>query len=533
MKKLKRIMALGLTLALSSTVIVGANAFATNTDTTAYKELNTYVDQTSFKDLNDLPSENEYTKIGVISDVHIQSDSWHRKGTPTEFCVEKFYLALDYYMREEVDAILITGDFVSFGSARPDDDGDGIDEGDYPLMDWALEQYFGSPDNPDMPSLLFVNGNHEYQEEIDAEGNRNYSMSDTQVIWGRQKQYLQRWVDYDIYNGIESGDDRTGSACYSYVSGDITVISLSPDRGGSYGNFSDTVIKDLEKELADAHARSNGKPILLGIHYPWVTQQFGGSTGGDNGFKSGQSQKIVKLFQKYPELVVFSGHTHLTNLHARAISQDNGYTAINVGSVHGPENASKPTGAFVQYANRGNYDVQAVTGLKEISRYHQWSQGMMVTYLEDSIKIDRVDFFKGAVYECVDPWYIPYGITADNIDQTHTYVVEKLKAAQPTDSLTWDATDKVTITDEFGVMYIRWPSVKEVNDVEGYVLTIRKNGKLVAERDYMSNYWAAPTERAYYGFIYNKVTDITGYTVEIKAVDFFGNVKPIGITSVN
>ncbi len=112
-------------------------------------------------------------------------------------------------------------------------------------------------------------------------------------------------------------------------------------------------------------------------------------------------------------------------------------------------------------------------------------------------------------------------------------MVEKLKAAQPTDSLTWDATDKVTITDEFGVMYIRWPSVKEVNDVEGYVLTIRKNGKLVAERDYMSNYWAAPTERAYYGFIYNKVTDITGYTVEIKAVDFFGNVKPVGITSVN
>lgn len=532
MGKLKRFAAIGLSLALCSSAFIGT-AVAADANKDAYKELNTYVDSTSFKELSDLPSENEYTKIGVISDVHIQSDSWHVKGTPTEFCVEKFYAALDYYCKQEVDAILITGDFVSFGSARPDDDGDGVDEGDLPLMDWCLEQYFGSPDNPDMPKLLFTNGNHEYQEEIDENGNRNFSMTDPTVIFGRQKQYLQRWVDYEMYNGVESGSTRTGSACYSYVSGDITVISLSPDLGGSYGTFSDSVISDLEKELAAARERSNGKPILLGIHYPWAEGVFGKDRTAENGYKTdGQAKRICNIFKQYPELVVFTGHTHLSNLHARAISQEDGYTSINVGSVHGPENASKPTGALVSYANRGRYDVQSVNGLKEISRYHQWSTGMMVTYLEEGIQIDRINFFTGNVYDCVEPWFIPYGVTEDNKAEKFNYVTSELKAAAAEDSLTWDEGDKVTVSDDMGVMYIRWPSVKEVNDVEGYLITIKKNGKIVAEKDYMANYWAAPTERAYYGFVYNKITDADGYVVEIQAVDFYGNVKPAKITNV-
>lgn len=531
MNKLKRFAMLGIIFALISSVVVGSTAFAVKDDSTAYKDLETYVDNTTFKDLSDTASTGEYTKIGIISDVHIQSDSWGVKGTPTEFCVEKFYAALDYYCKQDVDAILITGDFVSFGSARPDDDGDGIDEGDLPLMDWALEQYFGSPNNPDMPKLLFANGNHEYQEEFDDAGNKNFAMTDPKVIWGRQKQYLQRWVDYEIYNGIESGSERTGSACYSYVSGDITVISMSADRGGSYGSYSDGVIQELEDELAAARERANGKPILLGIHYPWAEGVFGKSHAADNNW-SDQAKKILNVVKKYPEVIMFTGHTHYSNLHARSISQDEGFTAINVGSVHGPENANSATGEKIRYANRGNYDVTSVNGLKTISRYHQWSTGMMVTYMEEGVQIDRINFFTGNVYDCVEPWFIPYGITSENASEKFSYVVSELKANAAEDSLTWDSTDKVTISDDMGVMYIRWPSVKEVNDVEGYVITIKKNGKVVATKDYMSNYWAAPTERAYYGYVYDQVTDITGYTVEIQARDFYGNIKPVGISSV-
>lgn len=528
MKKFKKLSMLFVSLAVCLSVVAGT-ALAATASKSAFKELEVYEDTTSFKELNaDDASTGEYTKIGVISDVHIQSDSWHVSGTPTEFCVEKFYAALDYYCKQEVDAILITGDFVSFGSAKPDEDGDGIDEGDIPLMAWCLEQYFGSPDNPNMPKLLFTNGNHEYQEQFGENGATNFAIDDPKIVFGRQKQYLQRWVDYEMYDG-----DSVGSSCYSYVSGDITVISVSADLGGSYGSFSDNVIAKLKEELAAARKRSNGKPILLGIHYPWSLSQFGGSHSADNAWKTdGQAKKICEIFSQYPELVVFTGHTHYNNLHARAICQDDGYTSITVGSVHGPENATFPTGSKIQYANRGRYDVQSVNGLKEILRYHQWSTGMMVTYKETGIQIDRIDFYSGNIYDCVEPWFIPYGITSENKSEKFSYVVSELKAAAAEDSLTWDEGDKVVITDELGVMYIRWPSVKEVNDVEGYVITIKKGDKFVAEKYYMSNYWAAPTERAYYGYVYQNVTeDIMSYTVEVQAVDFYGNVKPVGITS--
>ena len=82
-------------------------------------------------------------------------------------------------------------------------------------------------------------------------------------------------------------------------------IMLSPEKGTMKDGDYNYVVDYLDKELADAYAQDQEKPIFVCQHYPVSPTVYGGRGWDDWG-----ADDLFDTLQKYPTAVDFSGHTH-------------------------------------------------------------------------------------------------------------------------------------------------------------------------------------------------------------------------------
>lgn len=238
-------------------------------------------------------AEDPNLKLTVISDVHV-------KNTEDQ----KFVRALNDLstIAPDYDAIAVVGDMTEFG----------IQE-EYRVFNSLLQKN-------KLPNAeeFMVMGNHEYFEKY---LNKDSNVSDEELqarfasFMNVPGVYYDKWIKG--YHFIALSGEKSAHTM-------LAETSLPGDVDSAY--ISDTQFEWLEETLAiDA---DENKPIFLFLHQP-IENTVYGSMRWHAGLKD---TRLMDLLRNYPQVILFSGHSHYILNHPKSIYQD-GFTMVNTSSV--------------------------------------------------------------------------------------------------------------------------------------------------------------------------------------------------------
>lgn len=248
-------------------------------------------------------------RFTVHSDTHVGAGAQNNYRDKIPAAFEALYSAT-----EQIDAHFFVGD--SADSGNPDQ---------YTELAELLNANVRKP-------VGIVMGNHEY------------------YYWGGHKENAQREFTTFLSSKLQvagsfqipGGPDEGQTDCDFVVGGDGTpgtgyhVLALSAHPGGYdnswYGDRQDWI----RSHVAAAVAENSSKPIFLLTHHPFgntVWYSTGGSWNGQFGTdisdRTGNDDSFYReLAASYPQIIHFSGHTHIPLADPRSIYQDDGFTLI-------------------------------------------------------------------------------------------------------------------------------------------------------------------------------------------------------------
>lgn len=221
--------------------------------------------------------------FAVLGDVHGNIDNFQRTINDL------------YRINSDIDALVLNGDTVD----------QGIEE-QYDSVKKTLSK------NKDLlPETIIKNiGNHEFfnydagtnsPQQVQAFINRYLEFS------GEKKVYHDKWVKG--YHFISLGSEDSNSK---------TVNSITAFVSKEQQNW-------LKEKLAENYQK--GRPIFVFLHQP-LDFKFGDKTyvGVE------QSDQIKEILSQYPEVILFSSHTH-KDLGDNSVEVNNPFTMINTGAV--------------------------------------------------------------------------------------------------------------------------------------------------------------------------------------------------------
>jgi len=223
--------------------------------------------------------------FGVMSDTHLGAPALSGK-TPEERLIKAYEKFTG--INPSMDAIITAGDF--------SDDGK---EETFRSYKAIMDRYSTAKNN------LLSMGNHD-----------NYDLYGiTENLTGTEAEKRFK----DVF-GFEPRQDKVING-YHF----ITVST----RDGAYNTTSYQVHKAwLEERLEKANAEDPHKPIFVFIHHTMDRTKLIGSKQAE----AKGSGDLYDVFAKYPQVVTFSGHSHVSTMDPRNIWQGD-YTALNCGSA--------------------------------------------------------------------------------------------------------------------------------------------------------------------------------------------------------
>jgi 3',5'-cyclic AMP phosphodiesterase CpdA len=216
--------------------------------------------------------------FGVMSDTHINASAL--SGLTPEARLQKAYEQFTS-KNPSLDAIITVGDFSDDGKLAS-----------YKTYKDIMDKYSTAKNN------LLSMGNHDNFEITEDAAAARFS---------------------EVF-GFEPTKDTVING-YHF----ITVST----RDGLYNTKSFSYHKDwLEEKLAAANAEDPHKPIFVFIHHTMAKATVIGSRQAE----ARDEGDLYDVFKKYPQVVAFSGHSHVPTADPRNIWQGD-YTALNCGSV--------------------------------------------------------------------------------------------------------------------------------------------------------------------------------------------------------
>lgn len=266
---------------------------------------------------------NSSFKVGVISDTQLPPTEESLKDNDTY--VKHLRDALTVMKNNNVDMIMFAGDIGDLGTYFA-----------FETYENTIDEVFGK----DRPIIQTVMGNHDF--------------------WNKDKKTAT--------NHIKAFKEVTGESPWThYVVNGYHFIGASPNCGSMSAGYKLTS-KWLDKELEKANAESDGKPIFVMTHNQPFDTCYGSDEWGD--------KSLNKVFEKYPNAINFSGHSHYSVLDERTIWQGE-YTVIQTQSLSyieletGKENGTIPPNAKAT------------------------PMGYIMEFTDDSIDIHRMNFADG------------------------------------------------------------------------------------------------------------------------------------------
>ena len=230
-------------------------------------------------------------KFVVLSDIHV----W----TKTNLRTFKLNMALKNIQKEKADAFVSTGDLTDHGE---------IDQ--WEAAAECLKQ------TPPAPQCVITLGNHDTWSTLPEDvtiPDYEYSLN-----------------LYRKYRKLISGVDEEKAYFTQKIKG-YTFISIGSEADNCDGDISEEQIEWLDRELEKAS--KDKKPIFVLSHFAMNKTHGLPATFGDKEYTDTtggmgiNSDKINDVFQKYDNIFLFSGHSHM-GVAGKKTMKEKGYASI-------------------------------------------------------------------------------------------------------------------------------------------------------------------------------------------------------------
>ena len=325
-----------------------------------------------------LPADRTYPALGeeqlsfqIVSDVHSKANVANLNR------IENFFNDVKLIDPDSA-GIFVSGDITDHGSVI-----------EYENLFALWDKVLGSQSDVMIPFFPAV-GNHEFKPDDTMSGYGDYATKQARFI-----EYLNRYLE-------AAGKDQitNGKHYYDLWIGEYHFIFLGSEVSGTNAYISDAQLKWLDETLAED--RKNGHPSFVMLHqclYNTVSggmpaHGWNGVVAGDDNWKAWEAAigagnaptnrtmkdtyeaPLREILRKYPEAMMFSGHSH--------------WAMSDINNMYNPGFPTDVENALPNYLfNTGavDYLASALTG-KDIAG----SQGYYVYIYEDYIEFRGRDF---------------------------------------------------------------------------------------------------------------------------------------------
>lgn len=430
---------------------------------------------------------NKYPTFAVISDIHFGNNM----GEGPMVKVPRTLKSLT--AKTKLDAIIVVGD---------------LTEGGFPDQYDQLVQTFTDKSNFINPvdTLLFMLGNH------DNYGDRgsNYPI---------KLRPFNNGNDYPL-------DQYTIIKGYPFITISVRSSGNNDDNNPASGesSFPKEVQERLARWLEQASNECPGKPIFVFTHVPPRNTCYSTWSGeGDgNTWPTWSMRTINPILNKYPQVVVFGGHSHYPIGDPRSIHQgvnpnsdkQNYYTGIGTGSVTYSEIHSPS----VDGGNHPNF-------------YDHITEGLIVNVKEDgNVEIRRYDTRLDEEIQPDNRWLLkaPFDGSmfeyADIRDNDDNILGKPVRTGLPAPVFAKDADIKLTRDGQ--AVNITFPAATDNDVVFRYnVSVIDSKGNTIKNNWLFSGYYKNSETPASYSIRYDDLKAGDEYTIVIRAYDSYENAS--------
>ena len=398
-----------------------------------------------------------YLRFAVISDTHFENNT----GEGAKVKVPK---ALNNLVKKNLDALFVVGDLTDFCRDS----------------DWAAFAKVFSATATVLPDttvsyanlpVYFLMGNHDFYTYTRAQCEQRYMTYTNQP--------LHQYVEIKGYPFI--------------------TISMS---GTSWSSYSDESVEFMRASLQDASAKYPGKPIFVFTHVPPKGTVYGSNTTDGNW----GTDKFNAILELYPQVIIFSGHSHYPLGDPRSIYQ-NKFTAINDGST--------------TYSEIENNTVNV--GIHP-EKYEYITEGVIAELDKNTnVTVERWDTYRN---EQIAPnWQV-------NAPHNGTNFVYKNQANTVPPTFNGGATVSVTDVSKT-TCKVTFPQAQEVTGdvVHHYIIEILEGTALRATFKKFSEYYLNSQMPANFTLSMSGLPSGKTMKAQVKAVDAYSNVSTPIISS--
>jgi predicted phosphodiesterase len=379
-------------------------------------------------------------RFAVLSDTHF--DNREGGGETSDVKVPRALKNLT--AQGNLDALFVVGDVTDHGNAEE--------------YDHLLATFSDPAHVPAATPVYYLMGNHDNYGGGSAIGSEiNYL--------GKTHQPMNQYLEIKGYPFI--------------------TISMT---GSTVWDYNHAAQRFLKESLADANANYPGKPVFVFTHIPPLNTCISSSGG---------APALPPLLEPYPQVILFSGHTHSPLGDPRSIWQGN-YTVVNDGSTN--------------YAS-------VSTGTGRAEGYNRVTEGIIVDVKDsgNTVELERRDTRRNE--EILPKWtlHAPY-------DGTNFAGEYKNRNGLPAPVFATDAVNKVTIAFNNGALTLTFPQATDNDLVRSYVIDLLDaNDNVLQSSEEHSQFYLNSEMPESLTVTFTNVPSANLRKIRITAVDPFGN----------
>jgi len=389
-----------------------------------------------------LPEVNEYPRFAVMSDIHVGRTGW----------TNRLPNAVEVLKEKQLDAVFVVGDVA--------------DNGRKDQLQNALSTF--SPLSPET-NVYFMMGNHDWWE-----GNGS-------VFKGVMGQRLNQFIDIKGYPFI--------------------TVSLDGSEANNQINIYQSTSKNfLKAALEKASKEYPGKPIFVFMHVP-LTHTVYGSYRIEPGTESraNNTEAMKEICKKYPQIVLFSGHSHYPLGDERCIYQKY-FTSVHDGNLAATniEDGLLPTNSDRHFSESLNIAEGCIVSVND----------------KKDVIVDRVNFTRN------EPIKKPWTIKAPHDGSAFTYTSDRNGGEVPY----FASTDKLIIDEiQNNSFKVTFPQAKDDDLVHHYLVELmNKNGSREQKMNVFSQFFfGSATPKTLSLTIKNLNGVYSDYLIKVSAIDSF------------
>ncbi|MBP5639735.1 MAG: metallophosphoesterase [Victivallales bacterium] len=401
-------------------------------------------------------------RIGVISD----SQSYPSRN---DWGIVNMCHALKYFCDCNADVIVHAGDLAEYGD----------DKRPQKLYRQLLHEYFPSR----LPVQVTCAGNHD--------------------LWVHGKTILSQRQLFEEY--CEAMEEPIENPCVKTVNG-ITFIAVTEFNPPTEALPAD-VLKRLEEALENVTKSNPDKPVFVITHRNPQGTVAGAALPGHG------IPEFREIFNRYPQIISLSAHTHPTLYDERCIWQGE-FTAINT--------------ATMSYGCSEELPVNAVNSIVPFS--NEIVEFMMMYLYEDRLEIHRRSVTFNCEIKPENRWQIPLPYNPASPTYSFSQRSNRNAPAFPPDA-------QIVLWYDYGFVYfaIEAASHEDFTHFYDMAITDTATGERKVYR-YISDFHRPPAQRSrrpVFKFSEGALVPGKAYHLELTPVETFGNAgKPLELDTV-